>query len=227
MKSVSLLNARTGSLVVRAQGDERFFAKHVGEPLVDADALCRGPDRCRRWQLAREAGPRSSRRARREAPRSSRSRSRAARSASSSSPTRRTAAGGIDDFTVGGRARREPLREPGRDRPRERPPPPRGGREGEDGARDRARGLDPEDDSPRVAPGRPRPPPRGPQPPDEAGRRRLLRRLPAAGRSHGLLRGGRVGQGRPRGPPRLDGPRVPPPARPRPGRPTSRASSPG
>jgi phosphoserine phosphatase RsbU/P len=39
MTSVSLLNARTGSLLVRAQGDERFFAKHVGEPLVDADAL--------------------------------------------------------------------------------------------------------------------------------------------------------------------------------------------
>ncbi len=43
MTSVSLLNARTGSLLVRAQKDEGFFAKHVGEPLLDADALSEVP----------------------------------------------------------------------------------------------------------------------------------------------------------------------------------------
>ncbi len=39
MTSVSLLNARSGSLLVRAQKDEGYFAKHVGEPLLSADAL--------------------------------------------------------------------------------------------------------------------------------------------------------------------------------------------
>ena len=43
MTSVSLLNARSGSLLVRAQGDEGFFAKHVGEPLLDADAIYEVP----------------------------------------------------------------------------------------------------------------------------------------------------------------------------------------
>jgi sigma-B regulation protein RsbU (phosphoserine phosphatase) len=43
MTSVSLLNARSGSLLVRAQGDEGFFAKHVGEPLLNADALYEVP----------------------------------------------------------------------------------------------------------------------------------------------------------------------------------------
>jgi sigma-B regulation protein RsbU (phosphoserine phosphatase) len=44
MTSVSLLNARSGSLLVRAQGDEGFFAKHVGEPLLDAGALYEVPE---------------------------------------------------------------------------------------------------------------------------------------------------------------------------------------
>ncbi|MBK9063615.1 MAG: SpoIIE family protein phosphatase [Acidobacteria bacterium] len=43
MTSVSLLNARSGSLLVRAQGDEGFFAKHVGEPLLNADAIYEVP----------------------------------------------------------------------------------------------------------------------------------------------------------------------------------------
>jgi phosphoserine phosphatase RsbU/P len=43
MTSVSLLNARSGSLLVRAQKDEGFFAKHVGEPLLSADALYEVP----------------------------------------------------------------------------------------------------------------------------------------------------------------------------------------
>ncbi len=43
MTSVSLLNARSGSLLVRAQGDEGFFAKHVGEPLLHADAIYEVP----------------------------------------------------------------------------------------------------------------------------------------------------------------------------------------
>ncbi len=43
MTSVSLLNARSGSLLVRAQKDEGFFAKHVGEPLLAADALYEVP----------------------------------------------------------------------------------------------------------------------------------------------------------------------------------------
>ncbi len=43
MTSVSLLNARSGSLLVRAQGDEGFFAKHVGEPLLEADAIYEVP----------------------------------------------------------------------------------------------------------------------------------------------------------------------------------------
>ncbi|HVO50505.1 MAG TPA: GAF domain-containing SpoIIE family protein phosphatase [Thermoanaerobaculia bacterium] len=43
MTSVSLLNARSGSLLVRAQKDEGFFAKHVGEPLLAADTLYEVP----------------------------------------------------------------------------------------------------------------------------------------------------------------------------------------
>src|SRR5512140_2444008 len=43
MTSVSLLNARSGSLLVRAQKDEGFFAKHVGEPLLNADAIYEVP----------------------------------------------------------------------------------------------------------------------------------------------------------------------------------------
>jgi len=43
MTSVSLLNARSGSLLVRAQKDEGFFAKHVGEPLLSADAIYEVP----------------------------------------------------------------------------------------------------------------------------------------------------------------------------------------
>jgi len=43
MTSVSLLNARSGSLLVRAQGEEGFFAKHVGEPLLEADAIYEVP----------------------------------------------------------------------------------------------------------------------------------------------------------------------------------------
>ncbi len=74
---------------------------------------------------------------------------------------------------------REPLREPGGHRARERAPAPRGRREGEDGARDGARRLHPEDDSSRGAAGGPWAPPRGRQPAHEAGRRRLLRRLSA------------------------------------------------
>ena len=121
----------------------------------------------------------------------------------------------------GGREGREPVREPGGDRARERAPPPRGGREGEDGARDGARGLHPEDDSSRGASGSPGPPAGRRQPADEAGRRRLLRRLSAAGRADGPLRRGRLGEGRPRGAPRVHGPRLPPPPHPEPlGRPS-------
>ena len=43
MTSVSLLNSLSGSLLVRAQGDEGFFANHVGEPLLDADAIYEVP----------------------------------------------------------------------------------------------------------------------------------------------------------------------------------------
>ncbi len=42
--SVSLLNARTGSLLVKTQ-DGDFFEKHVGEPLLDAGALGELPSR--------------------------------------------------------------------------------------------------------------------------------------------------------------------------------------
>ena len=179
MKSVSLLNARSGSSLVRAQGDEGFFAKHVGEPLLDADAIYEVPAEAVLANL-RESRPAFLEDApaekllpvpdRRREPRARRPRRR--RQGEARGRRRR--------LHRGRRARREPLREPGRDRARERAPPPRGRREGEDGARDGARRLHPEDDSSRRPPGRRGTRPRGRKPADEAGRRRLLRRLPAA-----------------------------------------------
>src|SRR5207245_1032218 len=75
------------------------------------------------------------------------------------------------------------------------------------------RGLRPGDDPSDRAAARQRARARGREPPDAAGRRRLLQRLSARRRPHGVLRGRRLRQGSARGAPRVDGPRLPPPAR--------------
>ncbi len=52
MKSISLLNARTGTLIVRTSGsgaEEGVLVKHFGAPLVGPEALASLPDRPCRW----------------------------------------------------------------------------------------------------------------------------------------------------------------------------------
>ena len=212
MTSVSLLNARSGSLLVRAQGDEGFFAKHVGEPLLSADALYEVPAEA---VLAntRDRRPAFLENAPAEklllVPIAVENRALGVLVVAD----KETRGGGVDDFTASDVRVASLFANQAAIALENARLHQRGRREGEDGARDGARGLHPEDDSPRRAPGGRRAPPRGREPPHEAGRRRLLRRLPAAGRPHGALRRGRLGQGRPGGAPRVDRPRVPPPPR--------------
>ena len=104
-----------------------------------------------------------------------------------------------------GRAAPLPLRQSGGGGPGDRSSPPRGDRKGAHRARARARRGDPARDPSAVAPGRRRPRARRGERPDAAGRRRLLRFLSPLRRAPGLPRGGRVGQRRPGGAPRLDG----------------------
>lgn len=57
LKSISLLNARTGTLIVRTSGgkiEDGVLVKHFGAPLVGPEALASIPDRPWRWNAREE-----------------------------------------------------------------------------------------------------------------------------------------------------------------------------
>jgi len=57
LKSISLLNARTGTLIVRTSdsgGEDAVLVKHFGVPLVGPDALASLPDHPCRWNVREE-----------------------------------------------------------------------------------------------------------------------------------------------------------------------------